>query len=348
MSRAPTGPRSCLRVHERLSSLSQMGSLIRLDAETIGKVTADRWTETRSLFHHNTFLDSLTSFLHQHSADSSHIITATLRLWSPRSGRASLGTSAKSLPSSARTVPPSILLDPAPHKLITIYIPHVLTFTATILFFILQSLSRYGAHPLAGLCLYSVTSTLCRGQALTEALDMPMLEVLNEPENIGWRLLRYLYIQTRPGGQSRHVFRSPSAIHEPRASLKGGRVVPRRHLEVVPPQTRGVGGSTLAMARPHHWLRLARERAVDTPGLLVLVCTLDRIPVVDTHKVDIMYATLGQMHEREILGNNQGRTADQPVRAGGAAATIFARSHGRVLVSWLDWLSLSYSVCQSI
>ena len=41
----------------------------------------------------------------------------------------------------------------------------------------------------------------------------------------------------------------------------------------------------------------------------MLFRTLDRIPVIDTHKVGIMYVALGQTHEREILGNNHGSPA---------------------------------------
>ena len=151
------------------------GSLIRLDAETIGDTLAaggpsfrsfflfphlasqDHWTE--NLFHHNTFLASLTSFLHQGSTDGSHIIAAashpqptdighvwtlsrdrTLRLWTARSGC----TSARLLPSlassgrelspgtSTLTNKPSTLLDPVPQKLITVYDgPYVLVFIPT-------------------------------------------------------------------------------------------------------------------------------------------------------------------------------------------------------------------------
>ncbi|KAI9510623.1 nucleoporin Nup120/160-domain-containing protein [Russula earlei] len=134
------------------------GSLVRLDAETIGdKTTADHWTE--NIFHHNTFLASLTSFLHQNSTDGSHIIAVathpqptdighvwtlsrdrTLRLWTARSGC----TSAKLLPSmasprrelspgtSTSSSKPGTLLDPAPQKLITVYDgPNVLVFIPT-------------------------------------------------------------------------------------------------------------------------------------------------------------------------------------------------------------------------
>ncbi|KAF8266642.1 nucleoporin Nup120/160-domain-containing protein [Lactarius quietus] len=219
------------------------GSLIRLDAETIGdKVTADHWTE--NLFHHNTFLGSITSFLHQGSADSSHIIATashpqptdighvltlsrdrTLRLWSARSGC----TSAKSLPSlassgrepspasSTSTSKPSVLLDPAPQKLIAVYDgPHVLVFIPTPSssssggFF--QLFSAFGdrlqlvetfeasqdtAHThlqdfaVIGGYLYTLWDR--QGQATLEILDIPMSEVSNEPESIGWRVVLYPY-----------------------------------------------------------------------------------------------------------------------------------------------------------
>ncbi|KAH9005802.1 nucleoporin Nup120/160-domain-containing protein [Lactarius hatsudake] len=219
------------------------GSLIRLDAETIGdKVTADHWTE--NLFHHNTFLGSLTSFLHQGSADGSHIIAAashpqptdighvwtlsrdrTLRLWSARSGC----TSAKSLPSLASsgrepspisgtsTSKPSILLDTAPQKLITVYEgPHVLVFIPTPSssssggFFQLFSASGdrlqlvetfEASHDTAHTHLqdfaviggYLYTLWDRQGQATVEILDIPMSEVSNEPDNIGWRVVLYPY-----------------------------------------------------------------------------------------------------------------------------------------------------------
>ena len=51
------------------------------------------------------------------------------------------------------------------------------------------------------------------------------------------------------------------------------------------------------------------SKVVDTSGLPALFRTLDRIPVIDTHKVGIMYVALGQTHEREILGNNHGSPA---------------------------------------
>jgi tuberous sclerosis protein 2 len=52
-----------------------------------------------------------------------------------------------------------------------------------------------------------------------------------------------------------------------------------------------------------------RSKVVDTSGLPALFRTLDRLPVIDTHKVGIMYVALGQTHEREILGNNHGSPA---------------------------------------
>ncbi|KAH9036608.1 nucleoporin Nup120/160-domain-containing protein [Lactarius pseudohatsudake] len=229
-------------VHSLVLALTN-GSLIRLDAETIGdKATADHWTE--NLFHHNTFLGSLTSFLHQGSADGSHIIAAashpqptdighvwtlsrdrTLRLWSARSGC----TSAKSLPSLASsgrepspisgtsTSKPSILLDTAPQKLITVYEgPHVLVFIPTPSssssggFFQLFSASGdrlqlvetfEASHDTAHTHLqdfaviggYLYTLWDRQGQATVEILDIPMSEVSNEPDNIGWRVVLYPY-----------------------------------------------------------------------------------------------------------------------------------------------------------
>ncbi|KAH9021119.1 hypothetical protein EDB83DRAFT_2270466 [Lactarius deliciosus] len=52
-----------------------------------------------------------------------------------------------------------------------------------------------------------------------------------------------------------------------------------------------------------------RSKVVDTSGLPALFRSLDLIPVIDTHKVGIMYVALGQTHEREILGNNHGSPA---------------------------------------
>jgi hypothetical protein len=52
-----------------------------------------------------------------------------------------------------------------------------------------------------------------------------------------------------------------------------------------------------------------RSKVVDTSGLPNFFRTLDRMPVIDTHKVGIMYVAPGQTHEREILGNNHGSPA---------------------------------------
>jgi tuberous sclerosis 2 len=56
---------------------------------------------------------------------------------------------------------------------------------------------------------------------------------------------------------------------------------------------------------------------IPTPGLLVkdmselkgFIRTLDRMPVIDTHKVGIMYVAPGQTHERDILRNTYGSPA---------------------------------------
>jgi len=52
-----------------------------------------------------------------------------------------------------------------------------------------------------------------------------------------------------------------------------------------------------------------RSRGVDTSGLPTFFRTLDRMSVIDTHKVRIMYVAPGQTHEREILCNNHGSPA---------------------------------------
>lgn len=52
-----------------------------------------------------------------------------------------------------------------------------------------------------------------------------------------------------------------------------------------------------------------RSKVVDTSGLPAFFRTLDRMPVIDTHKVGIMYVAPGQRHEQEILGNNHGSPA---------------------------------------
>ncbi|KAH9960287.1 hypothetical protein BC827DRAFT_1208521 [Russula dissimulans] len=55
--------------------------------------------------------------------------------------------------------------------------------------------------------------------------------------------------------------------------------------------------------------RRSRFKVVDTSSLPTFFRTLDRMPVIDTHKVGIMYVAPGQTHEREILGNNHGSPA---------------------------------------
>ncbi len=52
-----------------------------------------------------------------------------------------------------------------------------------------------------------------------------------------------------------------------------------------------------------------RSKVVDTSGLHAFCRTLDRMPVIDTHKVGIMYVAPGQTHEQEILGNDHGSPA---------------------------------------
>ncbi|KAF9446530.1 hypothetical protein P691DRAFT_803822 [Macrolepiota fuliginosa MF-IS2] len=51
------------------------------------------------------------------------------------------------------------------------------------------------------------------------------------------------------------------------------------------------------------------RKVEDTPGLSRFLSTLDRIPVIDTHKVGILYVAPGQTDEREILGNTHGSPA---------------------------------------
>ena len=52
-----------------------------------------------------------------------------------------------------------------------------------------------------------------------------------------------------------------------------------------------------------------RSKVVDTSGLPAFFRTLDRMPVIDTHKVGIMYVAPGQTHEQDILGNSHGSPA---------------------------------------
>lgn len=51
------------------------------------------------------------------------------------------------------------------------------------------------------------------------------------------------------------------------------------------------------------------RRVEDPPDLSRFLSTLDRIPVIDTHKVGIMYVAPGQTDERDILGNTHGSPA---------------------------------------
>jgi len=48
---------------------------------------------------------------------------------------------------------------------------------------------------------------------------------------------------------------------------------------------------------------------VDTSGLPAFFRTLDRMPVIDTHKVRTMYVAPGQTHEQGVLNNNHGSPA---------------------------------------
>lgn len=51
------------------------------------------------------------------------------------------------------------------------------------------------------------------------------------------------------------------------------------------------------------------RKVEDSPVLQRFLSTLDRIPVIDTHKVGIMYVAPGQTDELEILGNTHGSPA---------------------------------------
>ncbi|OAX40753.1 hypothetical protein K503DRAFT_864370 [Rhizopogon vinicolor AM-OR11-026] len=53
----------------------------------------------------------------------------------------------------------------------------------------------------------------------------------------------------------------------------------------------------------------ANQRMVDPPLLPPLFRSLDQIPVIDTHKVGIMYVAPGQAHELDILRNSHGSPA---------------------------------------
>ena len=52
-----------------------------------------------------------------------------------------------------------------------------------------------------------------------------------------------------------------------------------------------------------------RSKVVDTSTLPAFIRNLDRIPVIDTHKVGIMYVAPGQSHETDILANTHGSPA---------------------------------------
>ncbi|KAJ6569706.1 hypothetical protein B0H10DRAFT_2238179 [Mycena sp. CBHHK59/15] len=52
-----------------------------------------------------------------------------------------------------------------------------------------------------------------------------------------------------------------------------------------------------------------RHRLVESPNLPKFFASLDRIPVIDTHKVGIMYVAPGQTEEPQILGNTHGSPA---------------------------------------
>jgi len=52
-----------------------------------------------------------------------------------------------------------------------------------------------------------------------------------------------------------------------------------------------------------------QQKVEDAPALSRFLSALDRIPVIDTHKVGIMYVAPGQTDERDILGNTHGSPA---------------------------------------
>ncbi|KAJ7724994.1 hypothetical protein DFH07DRAFT_854394 [Mycena maculata] len=54
---------------------------------------------------------------------------------------------------------------------------------------------------------------------------------------------------------------------------------------------------------------MARHQLIGSPNLPKFFSSLDRIPVIDTHKVGIMYVAPGQTTEQEILGNTHGSPA---------------------------------------
>ncbi|KAJ7237482.1 hypothetical protein B0H12DRAFT_1190636 [Mycena haematopus] len=54
---------------------------------------------------------------------------------------------------------------------------------------------------------------------------------------------------------------------------------------------------------------MTRHPLIDSPNLAKFFASLDRIPVIDTHKVGIMYVAPGQTTELEILSNSHGSPA---------------------------------------
>ena len=165
---------------------------------------------------------------HPQPTDIGHVWTLsrdrTLRLWTARSGC----TSAKLLPSlvssgrepspgtSTSSSKPSVLLDQAPQKLITVYDgPNVLVFIPTpssssggffqvfstsndhlqlVESFEASHESTHGhLQDFAVINGYLYTLWDRQGQAAVEILDIPMSDVSNEPEGVGWRVVLYPY-----------------------------------------------------------------------------------------------------------------------------------------------------------
>jgi len=185
---------------------------------------------------------------HPQPTDIGHVWTLsrdrTLRLWTARSGC----TSAKALPSvpspgrelspgmATSSGKPGILLDPLPQKLITIYDgPNVLVFIPTPSssssggFFQLFSASNdhlqlvetidashESAH--AHLQDFAVINghlhTLWdrQGQAAVEILDIPMSDVSNEPEGVGWRIVLYPFEPDLTPAYLDELLLSPSSL----------------------------------------------------------------------------------------------------------------------------------------
>ena len=185
---------------------------------------------------------------HPQPTDIGHVWTLsrdrTLRLWTARSGC----TSAKVLPSvpspgrelspgmATSSSKPGILLDPSPQKLITIYDgPNVLVFIPTPSssssggFFQLFSASNdhlqlvetfEASHESAHAHLqdFAVINghlhTLWdrQGQAAVEILDIPMLDVSNEPEGVGWRIVLYPFEPDLTPAYLDELLLSPSSL----------------------------------------------------------------------------------------------------------------------------------------